>query len=143
MVKSYNFSKQGYFYYDLEKKTIGRFPTKSNLFPHGSDNSLYFGMISNEEICNIFCKLFDVKKVEDFSGKNYDMKCGYDDVNVICNVNAQGQIQIKLAKDGTMFRLTSNYAFDVMKEFDFTKMIIVIDFIKKEVRFKNPLDFEL
>lgn len=143
MVKSFNFSKNGVFYYDLDKKTIGRFPTNSNLEPHGSDNSLYFGMISNIESSNIFCKIFDVDKIEKVSGKSFYMKCGYDDVNVICNINNHGQIQIKLAKDGTMYRLISNYAFDEMKEFDFTKMLIVIDFIKKEVRFKNPEDFDL
>lgn len=143
MVKSFNFSKNGVYYYDLDKKTIARFPTKSNLAPHGSDNSLYFGMISSLESCDIFCKLFDVDKIDKVSGKNFDMRCGYDDVNVICNVNAQGQIQIKLAKDGTMHRLTSNYAFDEMQEFDFTNMLIVIDFLNKEVRFKNPQDFEL
>ena len=71
------------------------------------------------------------------------MKCGYEDVNVVLNINAEGQIQIKLMIDGTMSRLTNNYAFTEMKQFDFTKMLLVIDFTNKEVRFKDPEDLFL
>lgn len=143
MLRTCILSKSMFFYYDLEKKTIARFPTKSNIKPHGSDNSLYFGMVGNEEIESVFCKLFDVKKIEEVSSKNFDMKCGLETVNVCCNLNAEGQIQIKVMKDGTMCRLTSNYSFDQMKEFDFTKMLIVIDFINKEIRFKDPNELVL
>lgn len=138
MLKTCNLSKNNFFYYDLERKTLARFPTKSNIKEHGSDNSLYFGMIGNDNIENVFCNLFNVKNIVDVSNKNYDMKCGYETVNVRCNLNAEGQIQIKIMKDGTMCRLTSNYSFDQMKEYDFTKMLIVIDFLKREIRFKDP-----
>ena len=143
MVNVFNLSKNSAFYYDCENKTLGRFPTKSNLKAHGSDNSLYFGMISNNRLCKIFCDLFKVDDITKIYGKNFDMTCGNEKVNVICNINKEGQIQIKLAKDGTMYRLTSNYAFDNMIDYDFTKMLIVIDFIKKEVRFKNPKELLL
>ena len=127
-----------FFYYDLENKTVARFPTKSNIKPHGSDNSLYFGMVGNKEVESIFCKLFDVKTITNVSNKNFDMQCGDETVNVVCNLNAEGQIQVKIMKDGTMFRLTNNYSFDRMKEYDFTKMLIVVDFLNKQIRFKDP-----
>jgi hypothetical protein len=143
MLRTCALSKSMFFYYDLEEKSIARFPTKSNIKPRGSDNSLYFGMVGNEEIEMVFCKLFEVKKIIDISNKNFDMKCGTENVNVCCNLNAEGQIQIKIMKDGTMCRLTSNYSFDQMKDYDFTKMLIVIDFNNKEIRFKDPNDFKL
>lgn len=143
MLRTCILSKSMFFYYDLEEKTIARFPTKSNIKPHGSDNSLYFGMVGNEEIEMVFCKLFEVKKIVDISNKNFDMKCGNEIVNVCCNLNAEGQIQIKIMKDGTMCRLTSNYSFDHMRDYDFTKMLIVLDFNHKEIRFKDPNDFKL
>ncbi len=138
MLNCYILSGNTCFYYDLERRTIARFPTKSNIKPHGSDNSLYFGMVGNKELENIFCSLFDVKHISNISNKNFDMQCGDEVVNVVCNLNAEGQIQIKIMKDGTMFRLTTNYSFDRMKEFDFTQMLIVVDFLNKQIRFKDP-----
>lgn len=143
MLRYYNLSKNNYFYYDLDNKTIARFPTKSNLSLHGSDNSLYFGMISNEEVYELFCNFFTVKDLNAINGKDYEMKCGIDDVKVVFNINAQGQIQIKIKNDGTMGRLANNYAFEKMKNIDFTKMLIVVDFLKMEIRFKDPSELEL
>lgn len=143
MLRSYALSKKNIIYYDIEKKTIARFPSNSNLLAKGSDNSLYFGMDKNEDVKKIFCELFNKNNIREISGLNFDMKCGYEDVNVVLNINAEGQIQIKLMKDGTMSRLTNNYAFTEMKQFDFTKMLLVIDFTNKEVRFKDPEDLFL
>ena len=143
MVNYFSLSKSNIFYYDLEKKTIARFPTKSNLFPHGSDNSLYFGMTTNSLVCDIFCKLFDVDDIMQLCNRSYDMRCGIDDVKVVLNINAQNQIQIKITKDGTMYRLTSNYAFEEMRNIDFTKMLIVVDFKNNIIRFKNPEELNL
>ena len=143
MLRSYALSKKNIIYYDIEKKTIARFPSNSNLLAKGSDNSLYFGMDKNEDVKKIFCELFKKNNIREISGLNFDMKCGYEDVNVVLNINAEGQIQIKLMKDGTMSRLTNNYAFTEMKQFDFTKMLLVIDFTNKEVRFKDPEDLFL
>lgn len=143
MLRSYALSKKNIIYYDIEKKTIARFPSNSNLLAKGSDNSLYFGMDRNEDVKKIFCELFKKNNIREISGLNFDMKCGYEDVNVVLNINAEGQIQIKLMKDGTMSRLTNNYAFTEMKQFDFTKMLLVIDFTNKEVRFKDPEDLFL
>lgn len=143
MLKSYSLSRNNVFYYDINKKTIARFPSKSNLLAKGSDNSLYFGMTSNEDVKKIFCEFFEKKNIKEISGLNFTMTCGYDNVNVVVNINGEGQIQVKLMKDGTMNRLTSDYSFNEMKQFDFTKMLIVIDFKNKEVRFKNPEELYL
>ena len=143
MLKSFSLSKNNVFYYDVEKKTIGRFPSKSNLLSHGSDNSLYFGMTKNKDIVNVFCNFFEVKNISEIHSLNYDMKCGEEDVNVVVNINKEGQIQIKIMKDGTMARLADNYAFSKMTNFDFSKLLLVVDFLNKEIRFKDPIAFVL
>lgn len=143
MLKTCSLSNNSLFYYDIEKQTIARFPSNSNLLLKGSDNSLYFGMTSNSSIKKIFCDFFKVKDINSINGLNFDMSCGGEIVNVIVNLNAEGQIQIKICKDGTMGRLASNYAFNEMKEFDFKKMLIVVDFKHKEIRFKDPNELKL
>lgn len=143
MLKTFSLSKNNTFYYDVERKTIGRFPSKSNLLVHGSDNSLYFGMTSKKEVVDIFCLLFGVKKIDEIHGLNFDMNSGNELVNVVININKEGQIQIKIMKDGTMARLAENFAFDQMNNFDFTKLLFVVDFNKREIRFKDPEKFIL
>lgn len=138
MLNSYALTKTTPIYYDIERKCIGRYPSNSNLLMKGSDNSLYFGIKDNVKTTDIFCRLFNVKKIEDISGLSYTMKCGNETVNVVVNVNFQGQIQIKIPKDGALNRLTNLYSFEKMEAIDFTKRIVVIDFFKKEIRFKDP-----
>ena len=143
MLKTCNLSKKSFFYYDIENLTIARFPSKSNLKTKGSDNSLYFGMKNNDDAKSVFCDFFNVKTIEKINGLNFDMKCGYETVNVIVNINAEGQIQIKIMKDGTMNRLASNNSFDNMISLNYTQMLLVIDFKNKEIRFKNPIELYL
>lgn len=144
MLKTYQqFGKKFFFYYDIEKQTIARFPTKSNLLTNGSDNSLFFGLTSDENLCKLICDFFKVKKIDEVSGLDFDMTSGTEFVNVKVNINAEGQIQIKICKNGTMGRLATNYSFSEMEEIDFTKMLIVVDFKNKEIRFKNPYDLKL
>lgn len=143
MLKTYDLSKKLTIYYDVDRQTIARTPTKANLLSRGSDNSLYFGITTNEAVCKIFCDFFKVNKIEEINSLNYDMSCGGEIVNVVINLNAEGQIQIKICKDGTIGRLTSNFAFAEMVEYDFTKMLLVVDFKHKEIRFKDPYKLEL
>ena len=138
MLSSYALTKKSPVYYDLERKTIGRYPSNSNLLMRGSDNSLYFGIKDNAKTVEVFCQLFKVKHIDDISGLTFSMKCGNENVSVIVNVNYQGQIQIKIPKDGALNRLTNLYSFEKMESIDFTKRIVVIDFLNKEIRFKDP-----
>ena len=138
MLNSYALNKTTPVYYDLERKTIGRYPSNSNLLMKGSDNSLYFGIKDNAKTVEVFCQLFKVKNIDDISGLAYSMKCGNEIVDVVVNVNFQGQIQIKIPKDGALNRLTNLYSFEKMEAIDFTKRIVVIDFSKNEIRFKDP-----
>ena len=138
MLSSYALTKKSPVYYDLERKTIGRYPSNSNLLMRGSDNSLYFGIKDNAKTAEVFCQLFKVKHIDDISGLTFSMKCGNENVSVIVNVNYQGQIQIKIPKDGALNRLTNLYSFEKMESIDFTKRIVVIDFLNKEIRFKDP-----
>lgn len=137
------FGKKFFFYYDLEKKTIARFPTKSNLLLTGSDNSLFFGLKTNKDLCELMMAFFDQPNINKISGLSYDFQVGDLKFNVIININDEGQIQIKIGGNGTMGTLAENYAFAEMKQIDFSKMLIVVDFINKEVRFKDPNDLRL
>ena len=143
MLNSYVLTKKTPVYYDIERKTIGRYPSKSNLLMKGSDNSLYFGIKENKEIASIFCKMFNVKKIDLISGLIFSMKCGQEIVNVNLNINFQGQIQIKIPKDGALNRLTNLYSFQKMQPIDFTKRIVVIDFLNNQIRFKDPNELVL
>ena len=49
MLSSYALTKTTPVYYDVERKSIGRYPSNSNLLMKGSDNSLYFGMKDNSK----------------------------------------------------------------------------------------------
>jgi hypothetical protein len=137
------FGKKFFFYYDLEKKTIARFPTKSNLLLTGSDNSLFFGLKTNKDLCELMATFFDQSNINKIAGLSYDFQVGDLKFNVIININDEGQIQIKIGGNGTMGTLAENYAFSEMKQIDFSKMLIVVDFINKEVRFKDPNDLSL
>lgn len=145
MLKTCRLGANKFFYYDIERQTIARFPTNSNLLLKGSDNSLFFGMKSDDKLCKLFSEFFRVPKIDDIKGLNFDMKFGSSDefVNVQVNLNAQGQIQIKICKDGTMGKLAEDYSFIKMKQFDFAKMLIVVDFQNKEIRFKDPNELVL
>lgn len=143
MLSSYALTKQSPVYYDLERKTIGRYPSNSNLLMKGSDNSLYFGIKDNVKTVEVFRQLFKVKNIDDISGLTYSMKCGNEVVDVTVNINHQGQIQIKIPKDGALNRLTNLYSFEKMESIDFTKRIVVIDFLNSEIRFKDPNDLVL
>ena len=143
MLKSCELSKSSYFYYDLESKAIARFPTKSNLILKGSDNSLYFGMITNDRACEVLRKLFKVKKIEDIENTVFKMACGNNDVDVVFNINAQGQLQFKLLKDGVMNKLAGDYAFKNDYRHEFTKMLLVLDFKNLTIRFKDSRDLVL
>ena len=95
-------------------------------------------MIHQKEVCKMFCEFFNVKKIEDIGGLSYKMMCGYEKVDVVVNLNKEGQIQIKLMKDGTMASLADNYLVEHMVQLDFTKMLLVVDFKNKSIRFKDP-----
>ena len=143
MLRTYSLTNKNIYYYDLEEKCIARFPSKSNLLANGSDNSLYFGNCENEMVKDIFSKLLDTSNIENASGMSFKMKCIDEFVDVLFNVNAEGQVQIKIMKNGSMRNLANNYSMIKMEEYDFTKMLIVIDFKMNEIRFKDPSELSL
>lgn len=143
MVEKYCLNKNSVYYYDIEEKTIARFPSKSNLKSNGSDNSLYFGNKDNEIVQKVFCSIFGANTIDDISGIKYKMTCFGDKVDVETNINADGQVQIKILKNGSMYKITNNYMLNEMRAIDFTKMLIVVDFNKNEIRFKDPNELKL
>ena len=143
MIKTHYLNSKTVYYYDLEEKCIARFPSNSNLLVSGSDNSLYFGSKSNDAVCDIFCNLFDADNIDEINGNMFKMKCINEKVNVVTNINKEGQVQIKIMKNGSMYKLASNYSLMNMENYDFTKMLIVIDFKNNEIRFKDPKELKL
>jgi len=143
MVESYTTKNGKTYYYDLNSNSIARFPTNSNLLAKGSDNSLYFGNCGSEKVQKVFCDILSLDDINDMINLKFNMTCNGENVEVQLNINDDGQVQVKIAKDGLMFRLATNYSFKKMKEFDFTKMLMVIDFKKLEIRYKDPIELNL
>src|SRR5690554_4060028 len=108
-MESYKLGGKVVYYFDLNSQTIARIPTKSNLKFKGSDNSLYFGLISNKGSKEILCALLKNKNIEELNGHFYEMLSYGLKVQVELNINKEGQIQLKLGQDGLMRRLFLNY----------------------------------
>jgi hypothetical protein len=130
-------------YYDAHKKTLARCPSKSNLLLKGADNSLYFGIDTNNEVSKIFCKIFNVSTVKKLQDSKYDLSFCGEIVEVYLNINGEGQIQVRFNNDGTIGRILSKYADEEREDIDFTKMLLVVDFGHKEIRLKNPNELHL
>lgn len=131
-------------YYEYENKTIGRMPSSSNLKTYGSDNSLYIGMKKNKELCEILKKIFNLNSIEDFNGKEYSMHSyGGIKVGVSTNINKDGQIQIKINKNGMMRDIYTEFLLEEARDIQPNEIIIIVDFLKMNVRMKNIKDFRL
>lgn len=131
-------------YYEIDNKTIGRMPSNSNLKTNGSDNSLYLGMKKNEQLCDIICKIFKYSSIDEFDGKEFDMKSyGGIDVMVSTNINNDGQIQIRINKNGMMRDIYTEFLLEQEDDIQPQDVIIVVDFINMNVRIKKIKDFRL
>ena len=137
MLQTYNLAGT-VIYYDLERKVIARCPSKSNLLLKGADNSLYFGVTSNNEVDKIFCKIFSVSNIKKIQDLKYDLSFCGEIIKVFININAEGQIQLRFYNDGTIGRILSKFEDDEHEKIDFTKMLLIVDFAHNEIRVKNP-----
>lgn len=121
-------------YYDIESKIIGRKPTVSNLKEYGSDNSLYMGLIEKKSQ-NIICSIFNVENIDDFSNKKYNMNFYGEEIEVECNINKEGQLQLKVPGEGHMYYLLSKYERNVKEIENKDNLVILLDFEKMEILF--------
>lgn len=126
-------------YYDVENKIIGRKPTNSNLIEHGSDNSIYLGLVGNS-FNEVICSIFNLDDINDFTNKNYIMSFYGDDVQVNCNINDNKQLQLKVVGDGHIFKLLSKYEKNINKITNFDKLLIFFDFLNMEIFFEELND---
>lgn len=136
-MKTLYLSKNNFFNYDVETKVLSRFPTASNMKEKGSDNSLYFGMTSNVEVKDIFCKIFDVDVIDDIQGKTFQMKFYSIDVEVILNINSEGQVQLKMKKNGIMYKLLQLHMYHKMEFFHDKIPQISFDFLRNKISFND------
>lgn len=132
---TFSLSKNNSFNYDIEKKTLSRLPTSSNMKEKGSDNSLYFGMTSNAEVKNIFCRIFDVNDIDEIQGKTFKMKFYSLEVDTVLNINKEGQIQIKMGKNGIMNKLFQFHIYHKMKSYNEDYPEILFDFLNNKISF--------
>lgn len=121
-------------YYDIESKIIGRKPTVSNLKEYGSDNSLYMGLIEKKSQ-NIICSIFNVENIDDFSNKKYNMNFYGEEIEVECNINKEGQLQLKVLGEGHMYYLLSKYERNVKEIENKDNLVILLNFENMEILF--------
>lgn len=126
-------------FYDIESKIIGRHPTNSNILEHGSDNSLYMGLINNHDSANLICKIMDLKNIQEFKDKSYMMSFYGDIIEVQCNVNNDGQLQYKIVGNGKMFELLTKYEKNI-GTINRNELLIMLDFINNEIFFARSTD---
>lgn len=133
-MNSLNLGRGAIIYYDISGKIIGRKPSPSNLKEHGSDNSIYLEIVGKYSD-NILCSIFNINNIKDFSSKDYTMNFYGKEVDINCNINKGGQIQIKVNGDGHMFKLLSRYEKNINPINNKDNLLILFDFKNKEVYF--------
>lgn len=124
-------------YYDINKKIIGRIPTASNMKEYGSDNSLYFGQVTEPKIKNIIFKILDITDLSEFVTKKYYMKFYEDDIEIERNINKEGQVQFKIVGNGKMYGLYKKYEKIIGTKITFKKIVILLNFEKNTIFFKS------
>lgn len=124
-------------FFDIDNKIIGRVPTKSNLKKNGSDNSLYFGTYKNIIMNSILKAFFSYANITEFGKKVFEMKSYGQDLNVETNINNEGQLQIKVGKNGTMYSLFVSYQMSIEERVDSSDVIILVNFNENTIFFKK------
>jgi hypothetical protein len=133
-------SSQLTIYHDTENGLIGRKPTKSNLNNIRSDNSLYFGVSSNESVSKIMCDLFHLRDMTAFGSRHFTF-IGYGKtVKVETNINSDQQVQIKIDGDGTMGKLFFRYLSSENGNVSYDDLILVLDFRNHNIYFERVRD---
>ena len=128
-------------YCDYECKIIGRVPSPSNLSESGSDNSLYFGVKTNEECCEIICKVLDIPFISSFSGRSFMMDFYGENIEVQTNINNGGQLQFKIVGNGQMHHLLEKYQ-ETNKYLITNDFIIFLDFINMRIIFEDESNID-
>lgn len=123
-------------YYDILGKIIGRKPSNSNLLEHGSDNSIYLGIVGNYSD-DIICSIFNIDNIKDFSSKNYKMNFYGEEIEITCNINGGNQIQVKVIGDGQMAKLLVKYKNNINPTINNENLLILFDFCNNEIFFNE------
>ena len=134
-------SKKLTIYCDYEGKLIGRMPSPSNLSAFGSDNSLYFGMMSNDICSKIVCRILDIPFISSFSGRSFNMDFYGENIEVQTNINNGGQLQFKIVGNGQMHHLLQKYQ-EINKHLVKNDFIIFLDFMNNRIIFEEELNID-
>ena len=129
-------------YYDVEKRAIGRTPTASNMLQYGADNSLYFGIIGKSSLEEPLKLVLGVSSLSQADKKAFIFDSYGNRAKVIFNLNAEGQIQLKM-EGRTLFECFSDYMFFHSQKLNWNDYIVVLDFVTRQISFKPKRDLEL
>ena len=143
MLESISLNSKLIFYYDVEKGTIARKPSKSNLLRVSSDNSLYCGVVGNKACEKMLCSIFGLKRISQFNERTIEMS-GYGiSCKVYLKISKQQQLQIKIDDDPIMHDLFNSFLLEEMEPLSCDEVLLVLDIKNKKIRFKKIRDMEL
>jgi hypothetical protein len=127
-------SKNTYVLYDIERKLIGRQPTKSNLYTFGSDNNLYMGILgTHRRIQSIIQEILDLKNIHDMHNKKFSMTYEGFDFTVGTYISAQSQMQFRIEGNGTMNKILEIFNKLHGTSYSYSDIYFAISFISHEI----------
>lgn len=121
-------------YYDVDKRVLGRKPTRLNIAFDSPDNSLYFGIkesLPKEFSISVVEKITGIS-INDFVDFSFKMRWNNEPVTLETNINRQGQLQLKIIYRGYKSGV-SIIANEFLKQSKGKKYGIFIDFANSEV----------
>ncbi len=143
MIESVSLNSKLIWYYDIEKGTIARKPSKSNLLKVSSDNSLYCGVVGNKASEKMLCSIFGLKRIAQFDEQIIEMS-GYGiSCKVYLKISKQQQLQIKIGDDPIMYDLFNSFLLEKMEPLSSDDVLLVLDVKNKKIRFKKIKEMEL
>lgn len=141
MLKSASLNRS-HIYFDEEAKCIARAPTPSNFLQFGPDNSLYFGVIGISPLELPLKQILGAKDLRKINQKIFQFSSYGNKAPVLFNINAQGQIQLKMM-ERNLFQCFSDFMFAKTQKLSSEDYLLVLDFQSLKLFFKKKSDLDL
>lgn len=132
------YEKIGKISFDTDNKLIKRMPTTSNLLAtSGSDNDIYLGNITRQEVVEKVCNILNLENIREFNNKIYTMDFYDSDVEIITNINNQGRINIRIYNRNRLSGMINYYNNYKKDKIEYGNFMIVFDFYKMQILFEK------